>query len=55
MTNFEKFKTMSFHQMLEFLADHCDCSACCNGDPMTCEGPCREKVKEWLESEAEES
>lgn len=57
MTNFEKLKTMSFYEMLNFIDSNCGCGVCSRKDCDNCNesGDCRDHMKEWLESEAEDT
>ena len=61
MTNFEKIKTMSIDEMVEFLEAACDssCITICNNYDRcirnnAIEPICKNHYKEWLESEVEE-
>ena len=57
MTNFEKLKTMSFYEMLEFLGNVGNCETCSRHGYESCNdvSDCKTHIKEWLEAEAEVS
>ena len=55
MTNFDKLKSMSFYEMLEFLGNVGNCETCSRRGYESCVdvSDCKTHIKEWLESEAE--
>lgn len=54
MTNYEMIKQLSVEEMAEFLRDN-DYYDVCIYDRTTCkELSCKDGIKEWLESEAED-
>ena len=57
MTNFEKIKTMSFHEMLEFMDRMANCEICSRRGCSDCSDVenCKPYIKEWLDSEVKES
>lgn len=56
MTNFEKIKTMSFFEMLEFMNSIANCEICSRRGCSDCGGvkSCKPYVREWLDSEVKE-
>lgn len=59
MTNFEKIQTMGLYEMIGFLDRYAGCGVCSLGDGRCHSGvedsvPCREHIKEWLESEVDD-
>lgn len=54
MTNYEKIKAMDFDELANILQDNCGFCVCFP-EPGRCSLPCKEGVKKWLESEAEDN
>lgn len=58
MTNYEKIMSMSIDELAK--SDMLSCNQCAFADdyvcasPFTCDLPCGEGIKRWLESEVEE-
>lgn len=55
MTNYEKIKNMSIDEMADFI-DNDNCCACCIYAYKGCSlsKDCRNGIRQWLESEAEQ-
>ena len=53
MTNYEKIKAMDFDELANILQDNCGFCVCFP-ESGRCSLPCKEGVKKWLESEAED-
>lgn len=57
MTNFEKLKSMSFYEMLDFISENCGCHTCSrvhHSDNCDNVDDCKPYIKEWLDEEFEE-
>lgn len=55
MTNYEKLKTMSFFEMLEFLGSIDSCAVCSRRNCDSCDdidpSDCKPHIKKWMDSE----
>ncbi len=56
MTNFEKIKNMTVGEMAEWLQDGInECNCCTYGLNFACSDNCIYGIKQWLESEVDDS
>ncbi len=53
-TNFEKIKAMSIDEMVEKFAKNGYCEFCKLKESQTCDNPCEQGIRQYLESEVEE-
>lgn len=54
MTNYEKIKAMSIDEMVEKFAKNGCCGFCKLKESQTCDIPCKQGIRQYLESEDEE-
>ncbi len=54
MTNYEMIKQLSVEEMTEFFNDSGNCNVCIYDDIPCNELSCKDGIKRWLESEAED-
>ena len=55
-TNADRIRSMSDEELVEFFLEKMDCAACPASEDVACEHDrCLEYIKEWLQSEVEET
>ena len=54
ITNYEKIKAMSIDEMAKIFAKNGYCEFCKLKEAQTCDMPCEQGVRQYLESEVEE-
>ena len=52
ITNADRIRSMSDEELADFITDDM-CGLLC-GDPLACEGQCKQKMLDWLKEEAKD-
>ena len=52
ITNADRIRSMSDEELADFITDDM-CGLIC-GDPLACEGQCKQKMLDWLKEEAKD-